>query len=129
MVTMSRAGPEPARPVVELLWFADCPNHPAARVLLDQLLGELAPGTPVHEIDATEPAVAQRHRFPGSPTIRVDGRDVDPSFEDPGDYTPRCRLYRTSRGLGGLPDRAWIEAAIVASLNRRAVNDRLAPLG
>lgn len=125
LIAVSHASPEPARPFVELLWFQDCPNHPAARVLLEELLGELAPGTPVHEIDATEPAVAQRHRFPGSPTIRVDGRDVDPAFEDPGDYTPRCRLYRTSGGLGGLPEHAWIKAAIVASLNRVVSADRL----
>lgn len=87
-------------------------------MLLDELLGQLAPGAAVREIDATEPAIAQRHRFPGSPTIRIDGRDVDPSYQDPGDYTPRCRLYRTSRGLGGLPERNWIEAAILESLDR-----------
>jgi hypothetical protein len=86
-------------------------------VLLDELLGELAPGTPVHEIDATDPGVATRHRFPGSPTIRVDGQDVDPSFRDPGEYTPRCRLYRTAGGLGGLPQRDWIEATILESLD------------
>ena len=114
---MGRPGTEPPRKKVELLWFRDCPNHPAARALLDGLLGELAPGTPVHEIDATDPAVATRHRFPGSPTIRVDGRDVDPSFADPGDYTPRCRLYRTSEGLGRLPERDWIEAALLESLD------------
>ncbi len=118
MTATSRATTEPPRPRVELLWFHDCPNHPAARALLDELLGALAPGATVDEIDATDPAVAQRHRFPGSPTIRIDGRDVDPSFQDPGDYTPRCRLYRTSAGLGGLPERAWIEAAIVESLDR-----------
>ena len=118
MTATSRATTEPPRPRVELLWFHDCPNHPAARALLDELLGALAPGATVDEIDATDPAVAQRHRFHGSPTIRIDGRDVDPSFQDPGDYTPRCRLYRTSAGLGGLPDRGWIEAAIVESLDR-----------
>ncbi len=116
MIAMSRAMTEPSRPRVELLWFQDCPNHPAARVLLDELLDELAPGTAVQEIDATEPAVAQRHRFPGSPTIRIDGRDIDPSYQDPGDYTPRCRLYRTAEGLRGLPERAWIEAALLASV-------------
>ena len=118
MTAVSRTTTEPPRPRVELLWFHDCPNHPAARALLDELLGALAPGATVDEIDATDPAVAQRHQFTGSPTIRIDGRDVDPSFQDPGDYTPRCRLYRTSAGLGGLPERAWIEAAIVESLDR-----------
>ena len=113
---MNRPGTEPPRPRVELLWFQDCPNHPAARALLDELLGELAPGTAVDEIDATDPAVAQRYRFPGSPTIRIDRRDVDPSYRDPGDYTPRCRLYRTAGGLRGLPERSWVESALRASL-------------
>jgi hypothetical protein len=97
---------------VELLWFADCPNHPAARVMLEEVIGEVAPGTLIRDIDATDPATAAQVRFPGSPTIRVDGRDVDPTYVDTGDYTPRCRLYRTSDGLRGLPERRWIEEAL-----------------
>lgn len=99
---------------VELLWFSDCPNHPAARRMLADVIDQLAPGTPIREVDATDPATAERVRFPGSPTIRVDGRDVDPGFMDPGDYTPRCRLYRTDSGLRGLPDRRWIEDALLS---------------
>ena len=98
---------------VELLWFSDCANHPAARRMLQDAIDELAPGTPIREIDATDPAVAERVHFPGSPTIRIDGRDVDPTYSDPGDYTPRCRLYRTDAGLRGLPERRWIEDALV----------------
>jgi hypothetical protein len=97
---------------VELLWFRDCPNHEDARRLLHDVIAEVAPGTPVEDVDATDPEVAARLRFPGSPTIRVDGRDVDPRFSDPGDYTPRCRIYWTASGLRGLPERAWIEAAL-----------------
>jgi hypothetical protein len=100
---------------IELLWFGDCPNWQAARALLRDVVAEIAPGTPIREIDATDAAVAGRVRFPGSPTIRIDGRDVDPSFRDPGDYTPRCRLYRTADGLRGVPERAWIEAALRTS--------------
>jgi len=97
---------------VELLWFSGCENHPAARAMLAEVIAEVAPGTPVHDVDATDPATAARLRFPGSPTIRVDGRDVDPGYADPGDYTPRCRLYRTSDGLRGLPERSWILDAL-----------------
>ncbi|NJD29539.1 MAG: hypothetical protein FIA92_14760 [Chloroflexi bacterium] len=123
MASARRARADSREPSVELLWFNDCPNHPAARAMLGQLLAELAPGTEIKDIDATDPAVAQRHRFPGSPTIRVDGRDVDPSIQDPGDYTPRCRLYWTVEGLQGVPERAWIESALRASppSRRRAV--------
>ena len=97
---------------VQFLWFDGCPGHEPARALLDVVIAALAPGTPVEAINASDPAVALAHRFPGSPTIRVDGRDVDPSFEDTGDYSPRCRLYRTPEGLRGVPHREWIEAAL-----------------
>src|SRR2546422_1001217 len=98
--------------LVQLLWFSDCANHPAARAMLEEVVAEVASGTQIHDIDATDPATAARLRFPGSPTIRVDGRDVDPGYADPGDYTPRCRLYRTNDGLRGLPERSWIEDAL-----------------
>lgn len=101
-------------PNIELLWFADCPNHPAARRMLEEAIAELAPGAQIRDVDATDPAIAAALRFPGSPTIRVDGRDIDPSFVDPGDYTPRCRLYWTDAGLRGIPERRWIEAALGA---------------
>ena len=76
------------------------------------VIAEIAPGTPIWDVDATDPDVAQEVRFPGSPTIRVDGRDVDPTFVDPGEYTLRCRVFWTTDGLRGVPAREWIEAAL-----------------
>lgn len=105
-------------PRIELLWFQDCPSHEATRDLLRGVVDQVAPGAHVDDIDATDPAVAVQHRFPGSPTIRIDCQDVDPSFVDPGDYTPRCRLYRTADGLRPVPERGWIEAAL-----RHAIED------
>jgi hypothetical protein len=110
---------------VEFLWFSDCPNQATARQMLEDIIAELAPGTPIRDLDATDPLTAERVRFPGSPTIRVDGRDVDPSYVDPGDYTPRCRLYRTESGLRGLPERRWIEDALRSSHERAAPTDAL----
>jgi len=48
----------------------------------------------------------------GSPTVRVDGRDVDPQAEERRDYGLSCRVYRTERGLAGLPDARWLRAAL-----------------
>ena len=101
---------------VEFLWFEACPNQETARAVLTEVLEELAPGTAILDIDATDPDVAARWRFPGSPTIRVDGDDIDPGFSDPGDYTPRCRVFRTRDGLRGVPPRMWIEDAVRRSL-------------
>lgn len=106
-------------PRVELLWFSDCPNHAdARRMVLDAMARNGIVG-PLIDIDATDPVVAAEQRFPGSPTIRVDGIDVDPTYVDPGDYTPRCRLYRTSAGLRGTPDATWIETAMGAAAASR----------
>jgi len=116
-VTIPRDHPGPTLRA-ELLSCDACPNHAAARLLLTDALRELAPGTTIGAINATDPAVALLHRFPGSPTIRINGEDVDPAFHDPGDYTPRCRLYWTSDGLRGLPERSWIDAALRVAIAR-----------
>lgn len=56
--------------------------------------------------------------FPRSPTIRIGGIDVEPGFIDSGEYSLRCRLYRTAEGLSGLPEPAWIERALASALGR-----------
>ena len=96
----------------QILWFAGCPNTKATRTMLRDVIARLAPDTTVEDLDVTDASLAERLQFPGSPTIRIDGVDVEPGFGDPGDYTPRCRLYRTSGGLSGVPDRAWVEEAL-----------------
>lgn len=68
-----------ARHDIELLWFADCPNHVTARTLLREVVAELAPEAAIRDVDATDPEVGDRVRFAGSPTIRVDGRDAQPT--------------------------------------------------
>ncbi len=100
------------KPRVEFLWFQDCPNHEVARQLVLDVIAETGAEVEFRDIDASDPATAQALHFPGSPTVRVDGRDVDPHFTDPGDYTPRCRLYRHGGRTSGVPDRAWIEQAL-----------------
>lgn len=100
---------------VELIWFEGCPNHVVARALLKGVLSDRGLDPEIEDIDASDPATADALQFPGSPTIRVDGRDIEPGFVDAGDYTPRCRLYQTTAGLRGVPERAWIEAAIGAA--------------
>lgn len=103
---------------IEFLWFSGCPNHQEARRLLTEAMSSLQIDDQVIDIDATDPEVAAANGFPGSPTIRIDGEDIEPGFADPGDYTPRCRLYPTETGLKGLPERKWIEEALTRALRR-----------
>lgn len=97
---------------IEFLWFQECPNHQAARELLREVLQSKGMPDDFEDVDTTDAAVAERLRSPGSPTIRVDGRDIEPGYVDQGDYSPRCRVYLTEEGMRGLPKREWIETAL-----------------
>ena len=97
---------------VELLWFSDCPNHEAAEVMLREVMAELGVEAPIVRVQVEDEATGNAAVFPGSPTIRIDGRDVEPGWQPCEECTPRCRLYMTSAGLRGLPERQWITDAI-----------------
>jgi hypothetical protein len=100
---------------IEFLWFRDCPNHHQAREILRAVLQEKGISQVFEDIDATAPDIAAKHHFPGSPTIRVNGKDIEPGFQDPGEYTPRCRLYLVDGTFKGAPPRRWIEDALEAT--------------
>ena len=64
-------------------------------------------------------AEAEREAFPGSPTIRVDGRDVNDPGQEPIGLT--CRVYRLRDGrISALPDRADIADALAAAKRSQA---------
>ncbi len=100
--------------VIELLWFEGCPNHLAARALIQDVLGETGEEVRFEAIEVADEETASRLRFPGSPTIRVDDKDIEPGYEDCDDCVPRCRVYPTPSGLRGVPERAWLEQALLA---------------
>lgn len=104
---------------VELLWFSDCPNHEEARRLLREVLRENSLPEEFVDIDSTDPEKAEELRFAGSPTIRVDGIDVEPGFVEPDEYVPGCRIYRVTGGrLQGTPAREWIVSSIQSAMSR-----------
>lgn len=52
-----------------------------------------------------------RLRFLGSPTVRVEGRDVEPGAEVRTDFALSCRVFRTEGGAAGQPNPRWIREA------------------
>lgn len=102
---------------VELLWFSDCPNHEAAETMLREVMAQYGVNDPVERVEVEDEATGEEVKFPGSPTIRINGVDVEPGFESPDEYAPRCRVYFTSEGLCGLPERSRVEAAVGSALN------------
>lgn len=62
------------------------------------------------KIERSDDAV--RRQFLGSPTVRVEGVDVDPSALARTDFGLQCRMYSVDGRLEGAPPVAWIEAAL-----------------
>jgi hypothetical protein len=96
------------QPRVELLWWEGCPStDEALAILRDEMsaLGLDSDAIDVREV-STE-ADAEREQFIGSPTIRVDGRDVQPLPDEPIGLA--CRVYRLPDGrISPLPDRTEV---------------------
>jgi hypothetical protein len=100
------------RPRVEILYFEDCPNHEPARVLVERIAAELRVEPEIHVLEVPDADAAMQLRFLGSPTVRVDGRDVEPGAEERRDFVLSCRVYRSERGSSGQPDERWIREAL-----------------
>ncbi len=108
---------------IELLFFDGCPGHEAVLPRLRELLAEVAPGEQVRLRRVESPEAAQAERFLGSPTIRVDGRDVEPGADQRTDFGLKCRLYATPDGLRGQPPEALVRAALAPGA-RHPLDDR-----
>jgi hypothetical protein len=97
---------------IELLFWKGCPSYPEALALLQEVLDERGIRDPIRlrEVLTHQEAVALA--FPGSPTIRIDGRDVDP---EGAKALPalNCRIYRLPDGrVSPVPSRQQLEEAL-----------------
>jgi hypothetical protein len=94
---------------IEVLHVANCPNHAVALERLREVLSAGNFQAQVSEILVDDAVLARSLKFPGSPTIRVNGHDVEPQTEHAASFAIACRLY--SDGTGA-PSKQSLRAAI-----------------
>lgn len=97
---------------VEVLYIAECPNHKPA---VEQARAALrAVGVPaiVEEVEVRTNDDAQAWRFLGSPTVRVNGLDVEPEARGVEHFGVGCRSYQENGRRSGLPSRDLIQRAL-----------------
>ena len=104
--------PSRRRPVIEVLYVQDCPHYPATLALVERVQGEVGLDTELRTTLIVDQAAADQARFPGSPTVRVDGHDVEPGSEPATEYLVGCRLYRLEHRFAGQPEERWIREAL-----------------
>src|SRR6266545_5493875 len=71
------------RPVVDVLHVEECPNYPEALALVERVRAELGIDVELRTTMIVDQAAAERARFPGSPTVRVDVVTSSPAASRP----------------------------------------------
>jgi hypothetical protein len=64
-------------PHIEILYTEGCANAGPTGSLVEEVAGDLVPGAQVQRVLVRDPPHARELRFPGSPTVRVDGADIE----------------------------------------------------
>jgi hypothetical protein len=97
---------------VELLWWEGCPSHPETLEDLRRVLRDEGVEAEVDLVEIESDEQARGERFPGSPTIRLDGVDAfEPEETEPFSLT--CRVYRLRDGrISATPDPEDIRDAV-----------------
>ena len=86
------------------------PSHPAALKLVRDVLAAEGVATQIHEVLVRDEKMASELGFVGSPTIRIDGRDVAGESHRQ-DFALSCRLYPDSKQIG-LPSAEMVHRAV-----------------
>jgi hypothetical protein len=95
-----------------VLYFDGCPNHEALLPCLREILARTGVSAEIDLRRIANDEAAQREHFLGSPTVRVNGHDVEPDAERRTDFGLKCRLYRAPTGLSGQPEEELLQAAL-----------------
>src|ERR687898_1515836 len=104
----------PRRPTtmrIEVLYFDGCPTYRAAERTLREVLAQEDTEVEISLVAVNTVEEAQRLRFPGSPTIRVEGEDLFP-IPDRAEYALGWRMYATPKGLRGSPTAEMLSEAL-----------------
>ncbi len=111
---------------ISILYFQGCPNHPPVVDMAHQLVAEFDISAEIEEIDVNPEDVVSL-KFLGSPTVQVDGVDIEPAARSRTDFAMSCRVYATPQGL---PSKEMFLNALGVGTSRKPkpVSDRAGQL-
>ena len=100
------------RAEIEFLWWRGCPSWERALAMLrEEMAARGIDPAALEVVEIRTEAEAASRGFPGSPTIRVAGKDVAPAGGEPIGLS--CRVYPQRDGrISALPDPADVSEAL-----------------
>jgi hypothetical protein len=100
---------------IDFLYWEDCPSHDEAYERLAAVVTDEGVPAEIRRVQVFTEREAAQLRFPGSPTIRIDGRDLQPEGAE-GRPALTCRLYTLEDGRPSpLPSGEMIRRAVRAA--------------
>lgn len=100
---------------LELLYLDGCPNHDATANLVRSVLAAEGVAAEMRQILIRNHQDAEAYGFPGSPTVRVNGRDIENVASDRFGVGFACRTYVVDGKPQGVPPRSLVETAVRAA--------------
>ncbi|WP_394843295.1 hypothetical protein LZC95_40380 [Pendulispora brunnea] len=97
---------------IEIMMFEGCPHMHAALERAHSAAASTGVASSVSVVRIGSLAEAVDRRFLGSPSVRVDGIDVEPAARGRIDFGIQCRLYPVGSGFEAAPPVTWIAAAL-----------------
>ena len=97
--------------MIEILYFSGCPHHKLTVDLAREVVGELGIDAEILGVAVESLEAAERLRFIGSPSVRVNGRDIEADARERTDFALSCRIY----GSAGVPPRELLVEALRAA--------------
>ena len=97
---------------VEVLYFEGCTNHVPAVELVRDALNSLGRHDEIHQVELRTQAEAEAMRFVGSPTIRINGADIEPWARSAKIFGLSCRTYFYHSHHPGVPSRELLYHAM-----------------
>lgn len=98
---------------IEVLYFKGCPNHQPTVEQVRQALSAERVTQVVEEIEVRDASMAQALGFLGSPSVRVDGLDIEKDARDAQEVGFGCRTYIDADRRSGIPSVELIRKALV----------------
>lgn len=95
---------------IEILYFEGCPNVVPTEERVRSVIAALRMPVKIELVPIADVERAREEHFLGSPSVRIDGRDLEDASSDA--FEMRCRVYRDGIRTTGVPPAALVEDAL-----------------
>ena len=107
---------------IEFQYYADCPSHEQALSRLRETLSEYDIDTNIEVREIKTQSEAEESKFIGSPTILINGKDIQP-YPENTPYALTCRAYYLENGrVSPMPSQHMIREALSSHINEEKRN-------